>query len=96
MGLPAWPFLPFLPIEDDKLSGHGGRDLLIGGLGADKLKGQQDDDILIGGKTPVDNDLSSLSAIMEDSEALWLLNNCGEQVPPKVDVKIGNSWADCK
>ena len=33
---------------------------------------------------------------MEDSEALWLLNNCGEQVPPKVDVKIGNSWADCK
>ena len=37
-----------------------------------------------------------LKRLMEEVESLWLLNNCGEQVPPKVDVNIGDNWADCK
>ncbi len=50
-----------------KLDGHQGRDIVIGGTGADKIKGNKDEDILIGGSTDYDNNhLAALCAIMDE------------------------------
>ena len=51
-------------LAKNKLYGHSGHDILIGGTGEDKLKGGRGDDLLIGGSAAKENDLASLDAAL--------------------------------
>jgi Ca2+-binding RTX toxin-like protein len=79
------------------LVGGGGRDLLIGGLGADRIVGNADDDILIAGTTAFDLDHTALCAIMAEwtstrSYAVRTANITGNGTGSSFDVRQNGNY----
>src|SRR5206468_9520347 len=52
---------------NDRLTGNGSRNILVGGMGRDTLTAGRDDDILIGGTYAYSEDLDSVAAAL----AVW-------------------------
>jgi Ca2+-binding RTX toxin-like protein len=71
----------------------GGRDLLIGGAGADRIVGNEDDDVLIAGFTRYDADPTALAAIRSHKPEIELPVKSG-QYTVEVSVLAGGKWTD--